>query len=320
MRDAIETSDARVFVKGYRELLDSEEERALFQAWWDTNPEGHADLLDPDSETNRFSGGDDNKYLTRIILAYGPVIKRAMKELSAYKVDQEELRSEGLMALAEAARRYAPSAHDNTRFAAYAKVCVKGMMQGWIMRNYFMVQFATNRSKKRLFYGMRKRVAISIAQTGKFKMTDEIVTELSEEFGVDPSDVWQMHEMFLSPYQSLDATVYPNHDGDPMLLVDTLECDEETEEAVMQVDTVRFHRRLVNEAMNNTLTPREKTVFIAQELSEKEDVRTLENLAEEFECSRERIRQVRNQATRKVKEEILRLAVVKKIAIKDMFV
>ncbi len=322
MRDAIASSDARVFVRGYRELLTADEERSLFRAWWDTNPQGFADLLDPEKgDVKRFIGGNDDLYLTRIVIKYSPVIRRAIKELSTYRMDEEELLSEGLIALAEAARRYAPSEHDNVRFAAYAKVCVKGMMQGWIMKHFFMVQFCTNRSKKRLFYAMRKYIAIAMRKNGTFKMTPKVVVEMSEEHGVDESDVWLMYNMFQRPFESLDQPAWDgNESSDEVFLMgDTIASgNPDTEEAVFSIDEVTFHRKILDEAME-ALTHREKTVFVAQVLSEKENVRTLDDLAQEFDLSKERVRQVRNEATKKVSAEVLRIAMENNVDPSDIF-
>jgi RNA polymerase sigma factor (sigma-70 family) len=318
MRDAIKSSDARVFVKSYRDLLSADEERALFQNWWDTNPQGFADLLDTNKEVKKFIGGNDDRYLSRIVLEYSPIIRRAMKELSAYRMDEDELLSEGLIALAEAARRYAPSEHENVRFGAYAKICVKGMMQGYIMKHYFMVQFCTNRSKKRLFYAMRKYIAIALRQHGTFQMTEKIVIEMSTQHNVAKSDVWLMFNMFQRPFESLDQPVGFTSDV-IRTLGDTIESNNPTtEDIVFSINEVVFHRSLLDEAMAK-LTHREKTVFVAQVLSEKESVRTLDDLAGEFDCSKERVRQVRNEAQRKVESEVMRIAMERNLNPDDIF-
>jgi len=322
MRDAIKTSDAKQFVKGYLPLLTAEEEKALFRAWWDSNPKGFKAFMDPKNDKiTRFTGGDDNRYLTRILMAYGPTIRRAMKEVANYRVEDEELLSEGLMALSEAARRFKPSEHDNVRFASYAKTCVKGMMQGFGMRHFFYVQFCTNHNKKKLFYSMRKLIAIELQAHGTFKITNDIVQELAEAHNVDETDVMMMFQMFQRPYESLDHPVASSSDGESELstLGETLEDpDNDAEESAMIGDSITFHKKLVTEAMQ-VLSHREKTVFVAQILTEKENQRTLDDLGEQFSVSKERIRQVRIEAMRKMTEELHRLAGERRIHTEDLF-
>jgi len=322
MRDPIKTSDAKTFVKSYLPLLTAQEERNLFESWWATNPQGFADFMDPENTVvKKFSGGNDNLYLTRIIKAYSPAIRRSMKELSNHRIEDEELLSEGLIALAEAARRFAPSEHGDVRFAAYAKVCVKGMMQGYVMRNFFMVQFCTNHNKKRLFYSMRKLIAIELSSKGSFQMTNGIVHALAVDHNLDDTDVMMMFQMFQKPYESMDYTIN-DMSGDgrgPMTFGETLEDGgPNAEEAVMVDSEVEFHKSLVSEAMQ-ILTHREKTVFVAQILMDKDNQRTLDDLGVEFSVSKERIRQVRIEAMGKMDSELHRLASEKGIIVSDLF-
>jgi RNA polymerase sigma-32 factor len=318
MRDAIKTSDARAFVKGFKELLTLDEERTLFQSWWDTNPQGFADLLDTTNrDVVKFTGGNDDLYLTRIILLYGPLIRRSIKELSSYKMDEDELLSEGLIALAEAARRFTPSEHADVRFATYAKVCVKGTMQGFIMKQYFMVQICTNRGKKRLFYSMRRHIAIALKNHGKFRMNHATASQMATDHNLDETDVWKMYELFQAPCMSLDYPSQRDDTWDVGVLGDNIEdVTSNTEEIVLSVNEVTFHRKILDDAMK-TLTPREKTVFIAQVLTDT--TRTLDNLGVEFDVSKERIRQIRIVASQKVRKEVLRIASKLNIAASDIF-
>ena len=324
MRDPIKTSDAKTFVKGYLPLLTAEEERNLFESWWATNQEGFLNFIDPlNGEVKKFTGGDDNLYLTRILMAYSPAIRRAMKELTNHRIEDEELLSEGLIALSEAARRFAPSDHGDVRFATYAKVCVKGMMQGYVMRNYFMVQFCTNHNKKRLFYSIRKLIAIELQSKGSFQMTPKIIKALADDHCLDETDVTMMFQMFQKPYESMDDPVVIGESdfqtGGRSTLGDTLE-DTGTgvEETAIVGSEVEFHKSLVSEAMR-ILTHREKTVFVAQVLMDKDNQRTLDNLGVEFSVSKERIRQVRIEAMKKMDYELHRLASEKGIAVSDLF-
>jgi len=320
MRDPIKSSDAKVFVKGYLPLLTAEEERNLFESWWATNPQGFTDFMNPENTAVRkFTGGDDDLYLTRIIKAYSPAIRRSMKEVSNYRTNDEELLSEGLIALAEAARRYAPSAHGEVRFAAYAKVCVKGMMQGYIMRNFFMVQFCTNHNKKRLFYSIRKVIAIELQTKGSFQMTNDVIHALAVDHNLEDTDVMMMFQMFQKPYESMEQSVSSHHGDEKVTLGETLMDDGPcAEENAMLDNEIEFHKSLVDEAMG-VLSDRERTVFVAQLLMDKDGQRTLDDLGVQFSVSKERIRQVRIEAMGKMDKELHRIAVEKGISASDLF-
>ncbi len=320
-RDPIKTSDAKVFVKGYLPLLTAEQERNLFEAWWATNPKGFKAFMDPKKvDIRKFTGGNDDLYLTRIIMAYSPAIRRSIKELSNYRIDDEELLSEGLIALAEAARRYAPSEHGDVRFAAYAKVCVKGMMQGYVMRNFFLVQFCTNHNKKRLFYSLRKLIAIELQSKGSFQMTNKVIQDLAADHNLEDTDVMMMFQMFQKPYESLEQPVsISNSDVEKAATLGETLRDKSpgAEEITMANSDIAFHKSLVSEAMG-VLTHREKTVFVAQVLMDKDNQRTLDDLGIQFHVSKERIRQVRIEAMGKVDSEVRRIVLEKGLSVSDI--
>jgi RNA polymerase sigma-32 factor len=333
MREAIKTSDARHFVKSYQPLLNKDAEKKLFQEWWDTNPEAAKAFFDPENKDIKcFRGGNDELYLTRIVLAYGPVIRRAIKELAGYKMSEEELLSEGLIALAEAARRYNPLNHGATRFAAYAKVCVKGMMQGFIMKNFFVIHICTNHTKKKLFYSLRKLIAVELHKHGQFRLTPEITAELSESHNLSEHDVVQMYVMFQNPYFSLDAPRMSDptssksddswtHNGNTSTLGEMLFNKEgNTETIVLNKDELAFHKRIVKNAMTNVLTNREQTIFVAQILAtDKDEQRTLDDLGDQYGVSKERIRQLRILAAKKVNDEIIRIVEELDLAPRELF-
>jgi RNA polymerase sigma-32 factor len=335
MREVIKTSDARLFVKSYQPLLNKKAEKELFQAWWDSNPVTAKAFFDPENKAiTCFRGGNDELYLTRIVLAYGPVIRRAIKELAGYKMSEEELLSEGLIALAEAARRYNPLNHGATRFAAYAKVCVKGMMQGFIMKNFFVIHICTNHTKKKLFYSLRKLIAVELHKHGQFRLTPEITAELSESHNLSEHDVVQMYVMFQNPYFSLDAprmseptssksddNSWLHNGGGAATLGDMLFNKEgNTEDIVLDDDELAFHKRIVKNAMENVLTDREQTIFVAQVLAtDKDEQRTLDNLGVQYGVSKERIRQLRILAAKKVDDEIIRMIEELNLAPRELF-
>lgn len=299
-KDAIPSNDARIFVKQFRPLLKVEEERELFEAWRQT--------------------GDNNKYLTKIVIHYGPIIWRAIKELSGYQMPQDELLSEGLIALIEAANRFDLNA--GVRFATYAKVCVKGMMQGYITKNYFLMHVCTNHNKKRLFYALRKRIAIAMMQTGQFKLTTKVAAEFAEEHGVSITDVQQMYDMFKRPHESLHDLVSSSED-DSLTREDTIaemHPEGDAMKLVIDDDVVTFQKGLISRAMDNVLTDREKQIFRAQLLSEKEDQQTLESLGLSLGISKERVRQLRNKASTKVEAEVTRLIADTGMTPGDMFI
>jgi len=269
------------FVKSHRVLLTEEEEIELFVKWRETK---------------------DNQYLTKIVVSYSPIILRTIKELSGYRMDPEELTSEGLVALIEAARRYDLSR--GLRFSTYAKTWVKGVMYGFITKNYFLVHVCTSHMKKKLFFALRKLIAKEMRKNGSFTLTTNVAATLAEDYGTTVTEIQCMYDMFRKPHDSLSEKIGKSEDSD-ITKGDTLAANTPmVEEETIINETIKFQKRLVRDVMKKVLTPRERKIFIAQKLQEKGDVITLDKLGKRFKISKERVRQIRNEAHEKIETEL----------------
>jgi RNA polymerase sigma-32 factor len=269
------------FVKSHRVLLTEEEEIELFTNWQKTK---------------------DQEYLTQIVVSYSPIILKAIKELSGYRMDPEELTSEGLIALIEAAKRY--ELERGLRFSTYAKTWVKGVMYGFITKNYFLVHVCTSHMKKKLFFALRKLIAIEMRKNGSFSLTTEMAASLAEDYGTTITEIQCMYDMFRKPHDSLSETVGKTGDTDITkgdLLTSNTPLVEET---TIINETIEFQKRIVADVMDKVLTPRERRIFISQKLREKGEVITLDKLGKRFHISKERVRQIRNEAHGKIEEEL----------------
>lgn len=272
---------SRTFVKSHRVLLTEEEEIELFTNWQKTK---------------------DQEYLTQIVVSYSPIILKAIKELSGYRMDPEELTSEGLIALIEAAKRY--ELERGLRFSTYAKTWVKGVMYGFITKNYFLVHVCTSHMKKKLFFALRKLIAIEMRKNGSFSLTTEMAASLAEDYGTTITEIQCMYDMFRKPHDSLSETVGKTGDTDITkgdILASNIPLVEET---TIINETIEFQKRIVADVMDKVLTPRERRIFISQKLREKGEVITLDKLGKRFHISKERVRQIRNEAHGKIEAEL----------------
>ena len=278
MKKAVSMDD---FIQNYRVLLTEQEENDLFDLW----------------ETTK-----SDEVLLQIVQAYSPIIQRCVREVSGYKANPEDLRSEGVVAIIEAAKRF-----DRTRgrFSTYAKRCVKGIMLGYITKNYFPVNVCTSHGKKKLFYAIRKMVAITLVKKGKFDMTRDIALKLSEEYGVEEKIVFSLYDMIRRPFISLsDSIGSAGFDSDHTVEehMASLEPDVDT---AAELSDIIVHRKIITNAMDQVLDERERRIYTSPVLIHREDRIILERLGEEFDISKERVRQLRNSAYDKVRAAII---------------
>jgi len=268
-------------MQNYRVLLSVEEENKLFDLWTTTR---------------------DNTVLLNIIQAYSPIIQRCIREVSGYKANPEDLRSEGTVALIEAARGF-----DRTRgrFSTYAKRCVKGIMLSYIIKNYFPINVCTSHGKKKLFYAIRKMIAIALVKEGKFDMTRNIAVQLSNEHKVEERVVMGIYDMIRKPHISI-SDKYPGYGSNSEDTIEDHLCStDEDIDIAAELSDMEFHSTLIHTAMNAVLDDREKRIFTSQVLVHRGDRVILERLGTEFDISKERVRQLRNTAYEKVKDALI---------------
>ncbi len=281
-------SSTASFVEAHRVLLTREEEVALFTKWYAAE------------------GRLKDAYLAQIIRAYSPIIKATIREFSGYHADPEELKSEGLMGMVQAAQRFDLS--KGWRFSTFAKSWVKGVMLGYITKNYFPVNLCTSHNKKKLFFAIRRTIAANLKEKGSFEMSPRKAQELSEEFDVSVQDVNTIYEMIRKPPVSMED---PIHSEEPEGLTRqdyVQDKDPLSADTVVEYNRHEVQRRLIDDVIDLVLNDRERDIFEMQVLSQKGETMTLEDLGDKWGVSRERVRQIRNKANKKVKRAVLKKA------------
>lgn len=265
------THQTQSLIKSHRELFTQEQETALFEEWQRTN---------------------DPKLFRRIILNYTPIVRKIANELSGYKIDPEELISEGMTGLVDSARRF--DLKLGFRFSTYARSWIQGVMYGYIVKNYFMLNVCTNQAKKKLFFSLRRLIAMSQKGSDAHELADEKIEELAVEHGLSFTDIHSMYNLFRNPYESLSDPI--GQEEDRITKGDLLVSPTNIEAAVIESNQDEYRRKVVALAIQE-LTDREREIFVAREMEESD---TLETLGVRFSISKERVRQIQNTAREKV--------------------
>lgn len=270
------------YIASHRVLLSAEQERQLF-TYYSTTRASHA--------------------LEDIVRAYSPIVAKLAKKFAGYGINHEDLISEGTMALVASAQRYEIST--GNRFATYCTAWVRGLMLAYITKNYFSVTVCSNQQMKRLFFNLRRMANQQLRLNERKELGQEFMIAVAKQLKVDVEDVVNMYNMFRKPNESLSDPVGSEDDGDYTRESQIESSDPDPETIVVNDRMIRFHKRLINDAMEMALSDRERMVFQAQVLCDEDDVETLQALANKLSISKERVRQIRNDAMDKVKAMLL---------------
>ncbi|MFZ8868062.1 MAG: RNA polymerase sigma factor RpoH [Paracoccaceae bacterium] len=222
-----------------------------------------------------------------------------------YGLPQAEVISEANVGLMQAVKRFDPE--KGFRLATYAMWWIRASIQEYILRSWSLVKMGTTSAQKKLFFNLRKAKS-RIGALDDGDMHPDKVQRIATDLGVSEEEVVNMNRRLSGGDASLNVQIGADGEGS-MQWQDWLE-DEEADQAgdYEAKDELELRRAMLEQAMD-VLNPREKDILIKRRLDEQSI--TLEDLSEEYNVSRERIRQIEVRAFEKLQQEMRRLAVDK---------
>jgi RNA polymerase sigma-32 factor len=213
-----------------------------------------------------------------------------------YGLPISEVISEGNVGLMQAVKRFEPD--KGFRLATYAMWWIKAAIQEYILRSWSLVKMGTTVNQKKLFFNLRKAKS-RIAALEEGDLRPDQVRLIARQLGVAQQDVVDMNRR-LGGDVSLNSPI--GEAGDSGEWQDWLVDDRESQESRLAEDEEADNRREALGHALKALNERERRIFEARRLAD-EPV-TLEELAEEFEISRERVRQIEVRAFEKVRKTV----------------
>jgi RNA polymerase sigma-32 factor len=211
-----------------------------------------------------------------------------------YGLPVSEIISEGNVGLMQALNRFEPE--KGFRFATYAIWWIRASIQDYILRSWSLVKIGTTASQKKLFFKLRSaKSKIAAFESGDLR--PDQVALIAKNLDVTDQDVVDMNRR-LGGDKSINAPLH--EDGETGEWQDHLVDQSPSPEAIVveQDDKEHQHNALI--AAIDVLDDRERRIFEARHLVD--EPLTLEDLADRFNVSRERIRQIEARAFEKVRK------------------
>src|ERR1700746_757855 len=257
-------------------------------------------MLEPQEEymlAKRWREHGDREAAHRLGTSHLRLVAKIAMGYRGYGLPIAEVISEGNVGLMQAVKRFEPE--KGFRLATYAMGWIKASIQEYILRSWSLVRMGTTANQKKLFFNLRKaKSKISALEEGD--MRPDQVKLIAQRLGVPEQDVIDMNRR-LGGDASLNAPI--RDDGDSGEWQDWL-VDEapSAERVMMENQELETRRKALGEALT-VLNDRERRIFEARRLAE--DPITLEELADEFGVSRERVRQIEVRAFEKVQKAVM---------------
>jgi RNA polymerase sigma-32 factor len=232
----------------------------------------------------------------KLVTSHLRLVAKIAMGYRGYGLPISEVISEGNVGLMQAVKRFEPE--KGFRLATYAMWWIKAAIQEYILRSWSLVKMGTTANQKKLFFNLRKaKSKISALEEGDLR--PDQVQIIAKRLGVTEQDVIDMNRR-LGGDVSLNAPI--RDDGDSGEWQDWLVDESSSQEARLVASEESDNRRKALGEALDVLNERERRIFEARRLVDEPI--TLEELADEFGVSRERVRQIEVRAFEKVQKAV----------------
>ena len=230
-----------------------------------------------------------------LVMSHLRFVVHVARGYTGYGLPMADLIQEGNIGLMKAVKRFNPEV--GVRLVSFAVHWIKAEIHEYVLKNWRIVKVATTKAQRKLFFNLRK----SKKRLGWFN-NDE-VNMVAEQLGVDPSDVREME----SRLAAQDATFDMSNDDDdrdssPMAPVYYLEDKGSNVAQTFEENNWESHANKRLATAMATLDDRSQAIVRARWLDD--DKTTLQDLADHYGVSAERIRQLEKNAMKKLKEAV----------------
>ena len=228
----------------------------------------------------------------RLIAAHLRLVIKTAGQFKGYGLPTADLVAEGNLGLVRALEGFEPER--NLRFSTYAQWWVRAAMFEYVLRFSTPVNFGLSAERKKLFFKLRGlKSRLTGPEGGSLSQAE--TRQVAEELGVRDTRVAEMERLLTQSPRSLDAPV--GESGTPYgeLLMDDR---PDAEEILGERQELMYRRELLKSAWGE-LSERERDIVAQRTL--RDNPLRLEDLAQRYNISRERVRQIEAAALGKLK-------------------
>jgi RNA polymerase sigma-32 factor len=261
-------------------------------------------VLKPEQEymlAKRLQEHGDPKAAEQLVTSHLRLVSKIAMGYRGYGLPVSELISEGNIGLMQGVKKFDPDR--GFRLATYAMWWIRASMQEYILRSWSLVKIGTTAAQKKLFFNLRRmKNNMQAFEDGDLNQTT--LSKIATDLGVSEEEVNNMNRrMAMGGDTSLNVPMREDGDGQWQ---DWLVDDEPLQdERVAEEQEVTMRHAMLAEAMSG-LNEREKHILAERRLID--EPKTLEELSQVYNVSRERVRQIEVRAFEKLQKAMLRIA------------
>ena len=227
----------------------------------------------------------------KLVLAHLRFVVHIAKTYSGYGLSEADLIQEGNIGLMKAVRRFNPEV--GVRLISYAVHWIKAEIHEYVLKNWKIVKIATTKAQRKLFFNLRSK------KKDLGWLTEEEVKSISKDLGVKPSEVKEMEKRLSGLDMSFDPLEGDENEEANYAPANYLQdSSSNPSEIIEKEDDSTLNTTQLYEALKQ-LDDRSRDIIYDRWLSDEK--LTLHELAEKYGISAERVRQIEQNAMKKVK-------------------
>jgi RNA polymerase sigma-32 factor len=254
-------------------------------------------MLAPEEEfmlAKRWKEHEDPEAAHRLVTSHLRLVAKIAMGYRGYGLPVSELISEGNVGMMQAVKRFDPDR--GFRLATYAMWWIRAAIQEYILHSWSLVKMGTTAAQKKLFFNLR-RLKGQMQAIDDGDLQPEQVAKIARVLDVPEQDVVSMNRRLAAPDHSLNAPVRQDSEGEWQ---DWLVDESETQEtSIADREELTGRKALLTGALKS-LNERERHILIERRL--KDNPTTLEDLSQQYNISRERVRQIEVRAFEKLQK------------------
>ena len=241
----------------------------------------------------RLRSQNDLSAARALVLSHLRFVVRIARGYSGYGLPQQDLIQEGTVGLMKAVRRFDPDM--GVRLVSFAVHWIRAEIHEYILRNWRIVKVATTKAQRKLFFNLRS----SKKRLGW--LSHQEVEDVARDLGVKPETVLEMEARLSGQDLSYDGAQDAD-DDDPVAPAAYLaDSRSEPSRLLENEDSAADEKARLYEALES-LDERSRNILQERWLGERKA--TLQDLADRYGVSAERIRQIEKQAIGRLRSEM----------------
>ena len=251
-------------------------------------------ILTPDQERKLAEDlyyKNDLEAARKLVLAHLRFVVHIAKTYSGYGLSEADLIQEGNVGLMKAVRRFNPEV--GVRLISFAVHWIKAEIHEYVLRNWKIVKIATTKAQRKLFFNLRSK------KKNLGWLTEDEIKSISKDLGVKPGEVREMEKRLSGLDMSFDPLIGDENKETDYAPANYLQdSSANPSEKIEKEDDSALNTKQLYEALK-LLDDRSRDIIYDRWLSDEK--LTLHELADKYGISAERVRQIEQNAMKKVK-------------------